>query len=66
MITRRHKPVTVLKPSTMYTNRNDVMKKGKALILALPERERERIYNKLDGYDKEMFNHVANFCYANC
>lgn len=64
MITRRYKGKVVFQPYQMVTNRNDVLKKGKALILALPDTERKAIFNQLDVHDKVLFNRVANFCYA--
>ena len=47
-----------------YGKRWKVIAKGKAIILALSEVERNRIFKQLDGYEREMFNRISRTVYV--
>lgn len=65
MIRRRYKGNVVFQLSSMTTNRNDVMKKGRALIASLSEKEKQAIYSQLDVYQKQLFTSMQNHAWSN-
>ena len=46
-----------------YGNRNGMLLKGKAIILSLSTKERNRILKRLDVHERVLFSRVMNFCY---
>ena len=61
MSVKNWKRIPVVK---MQSTRHSTMLKGKAIILALSEEEKSRIYNGLDVVQKAMFTGITNYVYS--
>ncbi len=59
-----YRQITRTRPNKMESNFHRNMRKGKAQILALNDNEKEKIYTRLNDYEKELFNKVTDYCYS--
>ena len=59
-----YRQITRTRPNKMESNFHRNMRKGKAQILALNEKEKSKIYTSLNVYDRQLFDRISNYCYS--
>ena len=59
-----YRQITRTLPQQLQGGFHSNMRKGKAQILALNEKEKSKIYTRLNDYEKELFNKVTDYCYS--